>query len=69
LRVITATRRGSTGTEVSKEGEGTPAKPAAELLVTTGAQTPTMALDLRRGRTRLGGKMVGLDFDGERWAK
>jgi hypothetical protein len=66
LRVLTATRRGSTGTEVGKEGEGTPVKAAAEILVTTGAQAPAMALGLRRGRAQLGAN-GGLDFGGECW--
>jgi hypothetical protein len=56
LRVLTATRRGSTRTEVGEEGEGTPVKAAAELLIIAGAQAPAMALDLRRGRAQLGGK-------------
>jgi hypothetical protein len=46
-----------------EEGEGTPAKAAAELLVTAAAelllfaaaQDPAMASDLRRGRARFGG--------------
>jgi hypothetical protein len=46
LRVLTAIQRGSTGTEVDEEGEGTPVKAAAELLVTAGAQAPAMALYL-----------------------
>jgi hypothetical protein len=61
-------QKGSTGTEVGKEGEGTSAKAAAELVVTPGAQALAMALDLRRGRARLGG-MAGLDFSNEHWAK
>jgi hypothetical protein len=64
LRVLTATRRGSTRKEVGEEGEGTPVKAAAELLVTAGAQAPAMTSDLRRGRDRLG-EMAGLDFGAE----
>jgi hypothetical protein len=68
LRVLTDTRRGSTRTEIGKEGEGTPAKTAAELLVTVGEEAPAIALDLQRGRGRLG-DMAVLDFDDESWAK
>jgi hypothetical protein len=49
---------------VGEEGEGTPAKAAAELLVTAGEQAPAMASDLRRGELDWG-EMAGLDFGGE----
>jgi hypothetical protein len=68
LRVLTDTRRGSTRIEVGKEREGTSAKTAAELLITVVEEASAIALDLRRGRGRLGGMAV-LDFDGESWAK
>jgi hypothetical protein len=58
LRVLTATIRGSTGTEVGKEGEGTPAKAAAELVVTAGAQSSSHGFGYTKGRSSIRGGMA-----------
>jgi hypothetical protein len=42
LRFLIDTQRGSTRKEVDKEGEGTPATTATELLVTNGEKLQTL---------------------------
>jgi hypothetical protein len=46
FRFLTDTQRGSTKREVGEEGKGTPAKTAAELLVTGSEEVLDIALDL-----------------------
>jgi hypothetical protein len=49
LSFLADTRRGSSKTEVDKDGEGTSAMTAAELLVIVGEEAPAITLDLERG--------------------
>jgi hypothetical protein len=62
LRFLIDTRRGSTRREVDEEGEGTPVKTAAKLLITAGEEALDIALNQQRERARLGRGDGGFGF-------
>ncbi|KAK1649422.1 hypothetical protein QYE76_067227 [Lolium multiflorum] len=59
LSFRTDTDRGSNGTEVGDDGEGTPSPTATKLLVIASEEGPDVAMDLERGKSLTGGGVGG----------